>query len=231
MKGIVMTVRIIDAVVFDLDGVVTDTAHYHFLAWKQLAQTLHIEIDEVFNEKLKGVSRLDSLELILKEGNREHDFTLAEKELLADQKNKVYCEYLKELTPADVLPGILPLIEQIKLEGIPIGLASVSKNAMTVLKGLGLENTFDYVADPAKISKLKPDPEIFLTVCRELGANPERSIGIEDAQAGIEAIKAGGMFAVGIGQSLKKADFQVKDTQQLHWDSIKQAYENWLEGQ
>ncbi|MFJ5759245.1 beta-phosphoglucomutase [Neobacillus sp. NPDC093182] len=214
----------IEAVVFDLDGVITDTAHYHFLAWKQLAEEVGITIDEVFNERLKGISRMDSLELILKEGNRQNDFTLAEKEEMAAKKNLHYCEFLKELTPEAVLPGILELLAAIKAEGISIGLASVSKNAATVLKALQLESSFDYCADAAKISKSKPDPEIFLTACKGLVANPAYSLGIEDAQAGIEAIKASGMFAVGVGHYLDGADFRVEATSQLDWEIIKGQY-------
>lgn len=218
----------IEAVVFDLDGVITDTAHFHYLAWKQLAEELDIIIDEIFNERLKGVSRLDSLELILKEGNRQNDFTISEKEEMAYKKNLHYCELLKQLTPNDVLPGILELISDIKADGIPVGLASVSKNAGTVLKALELENAFDYIADAAKIKKSKPNPEIFLTACRGLGANPKRSIGIEDAQAGIEAINASDMFSIGVGNSLCDADYQVGATDYLKWKRIKEAYENNL---
>lgn len=214
----------IDAVVFDLDGVITDTAHFHFLAWKQLAKELDIVIDEVFNERLKGISRMDSLELILQEGNRQNDFSQAEKEEMAAKKNAHYCEFLKDLTPDDILPGIPELIAAIKEEGIPIGLASVSKNSGTVLKALQLEEMFDYCADAAKISKSKPDPEIFLIACSGLGADPERSVGIEDAQAGVEAIKASGMFAVGVGENLANTDYKVTRTSELDWEKIKAVY-------
>lgn len=213
----------------NLDGVITDTAHYHFLAWRQLAEELGITIDEVFNERLKGVSRMDSLELILQFGNRQNDFTLAEKEKMAEKKNLHYCEFLTELTPNDVLPGILDLIANIKVEGIPIGLASVSKNASTVLKALQLENAFDYVVNAAKIKNSKPDPEIFLTACSQLGADPKQSIGIEDAAAGIDSIKASEMFAVGVGNTLHKSDFQVATTDLLQWDTIKAEYKKWIE--
>lgn len=226
--GIRMVNREIEAVVFDLDGVITDTAHFHFLAWKQLAWELGITIDEVFNERLKGVSRMDSLELILIEGNRQNDFTLSEKEEMAEQKNLHYRDFLNELTPNDVLPRILELIANIKAEGIPIGLASVSKNAGTVLKALQLEDAFDFIADAAKIKKSKPDPEIFLTACEGLGANPKQSIGIEDAAAGIQAIKASKMFAVGVGHSLNDSDYQVETTNELHWGTIKKTYENCI---
>jgi beta-phosphoglucomutase len=217
----------IDAVVFDLDGIITDTAHFHFLAWKQLAEEIGISIDEEFNERLKGISRMDSLELILQEGNRQHDFTSIEKEEMAERKNANYVNYLDELTPEHVLPGIMDLIKSIKADGIPIGLASVSKNAETVLRALNLVEEFDYCADASKISKSKPDPEIFLTACKGLNAVPERSIGIEDAVAGIESIKASGMFAVGVGKQLSKADYQLMSTDQLQWEKIKEAFHKW----
>jgi beta-phosphoglucomutase len=222
--------RAIEAVVFDLDGIITDTAHFHYLAWKQLAEEVGVSIDEVFNERLKGVSRMDSLELILIEGNRQNDFTLSEKEEMAEKKNLHYRDFLNDLTPNDVLPRILELIANIKAEGIPIGLASVSKNAATVLNALQLEDAFDFIADAAKIKRSKPDPEIFLTACEGLGAKPQQSIGIEDAAAGIQAIKASGMFAVGVGNSLTNSDYRVETTKGLHWDSIKKAYENGLNG-
>lgn len=219
-----MADKAIEAVVFDLDGVITDTAHFHFVAWKQLAGQLGIVIDEAFNEQLKGVSRMDSLELILREGGQQHDYTEAEKERMADEKNTHYCQLLTQLTPDDILPGISELIAAIKEEGIPIGLASVSKNAATVLQSLRLEGTFDYIADAARIQRSKPDPEIFLTACAGLGADPRRSIGIEDAAAGILAIKASGMFAVGVGPSLSGADYLVESTDQLHWNEIQASF-------
>lgn len=222
-----MVSDIIEAVVFDLDGVITDTAHFHFLAWKELAGEIGIEIDEAFNERLKGVSRMDSLELILQEGNRQDDFPTEEKEKMADKKNLHYCEFLKELTPNDVLPGILPLLAEIKAEGIPVGLASVSKNAGTVIRALRLEEQFDYIVDAAKIKRSKPDPEIFLTACKKLQANPEKSIGIEDAQAGVDAIKASGMFAVGVGSTLEKADLKLNSSDQLQWSEIKDQFVKW----
>ncbi|WP_408011211.1 beta-phosphoglucomutase [Pseudalkalibacillus sp. A8] len=219
----------IEAVIFDLDGVITDTAHYHFLAWKQLADELDISIDAEFNELLKGVSRIESLELILRKDNRENEFTPSEKEKMAERKNILYRELLRDLSSKDVLPGISDLISKIKLEGLPIGIASVSKNAQTVLKALELEETFDYVVNASNIKRSKPDPEIFLTACENLGANPKKSIGIEDAAAGIGAILASGMFAVGVGETLHRAHFKVSTTDELQWELIKAAYRNSFE--
>ncbi|MGI2328103.1 beta-phosphoglucomutase [Planococcus sp. YIM B11945] len=216
----------IDAVVFDLDGVITDTAYFHFLAWKRLADELEIPFDEAFNETLKGISRMDSLNLILENGNKKSEYSLSEKEELADRKNSHYQELLKELTPNDILPGIKELIADIKSDGLPIGLASVSKNAQTVLAALNLESAFDYVVDAATVKNSKPHPEIFLTACEKLGVLPERSIGIEDALAGVKAIKASNMFAVGVGEILQNADYRVDATDELQWSKIKQKYEN-----
>ncbi|WP_340023510.1 beta-phosphoglucomutase [Paenibacillus sp. FSL K6-1096] len=214
----------IEAVVFDLDGVITDTARFHYAAWKQLAGQLGITIDEAFNERLKGVSRMDSLEEILREGGQQDRFSLEEKEQLASEKNEQYCRLLTQLTPEDVLPGIPEFIASIKAAGIPVGLASVSRNAGTVLESLQLGPVFDYIADAALIRNSKPDPEIFLTACAGLGADPRYSIGVEDAPAGIQAINASGMFAVGVGKQLPGADYLVQSTDQLCWEEIRDCF-------
>ncbi|EAC4736079.1 beta-phosphoglucomutase [Listeria monocytogenes] len=199
-------------VVFDLDGVITDTAHYHYLAWKKTAESIGIEFDEAFNENLKGVSRIDSLLLILKKDGRENDFTEEQIEALAADKNDFYVSLLKEITPADVLPGIKELIVGLKKQNLKCAIASVSKNARTVLSALEMEQEFDYIVDAAKITKSKPDPEIFVEACRGLGLETSEVVGIEDAQAGIEAINAAGIVSVGVGSGLRDADMTVKST-------------------
>ncbi|EFU4905558.1 beta-phosphoglucomutase [Listeria monocytogenes] len=199
-------------VVFDLDGVITDTAHYHYLAWKKTAESIGIEFDEAFNENLKGVSRIDSLLLILKKDGRENDFTEEQIEALAADKNDFYVSLLKEITPADVLPGIKELIVDLKKQNLKCAIASVSKNARTVLSALEMEQEFDYIVDAAKITKSKPDPEIFVEACRGLGLETSEVVGIEDAQAGIEAINAAGILSVGVGSGLRDADMTVKST-------------------
>ncbi|MBC2159469.1 beta-phosphoglucomutase [Listeria booriae] len=214
----------LEAVIFDLDGVITDSAHFHYLAWKQLAADINIEIDEAFNETLKGISRMDSLDLILAKGGREQDFTLAEKEELAAKKNAHYVELLKDLSPADILPGIASLLEAIRAAGLKIALASVSKNAPMVLAALGLTDSFDYLADAAKITHSKPDPEIFLVAAAGLGVAPENAVGIEDAQAGVEAIKSAGMKAIGVGIGLIGADELVSDTSELTLAIIQKVF-------
>ncbi|HDU7227613.1 TPA: beta-phosphoglucomutase [Listeria monocytogenes] len=199
-------------VVFDLDGVITDTAHYHYLAWKKTAESIGIEFDEAFNENLKGVSRIDSLLLILKKDGRENDFTEEQIEALAADKNDFYVSLLKEITPADVLPGIKELIVDLKKQNLKCAIASVSKNARTVLSALEMEQEFDYIVDAAKITKSKPDPEIFVEACRGLGLETSEVVGIEDAQVGIEAINAAGIVSVGVGSGLREADMTVKST-------------------
>ncbi|EED2262818.1 beta-phosphoglucomutase [Listeria monocytogenes] len=199
-------------VVFDLDGVITDTAHYHYLAWKKTAESIGIEFDEAFNEKLKGVSRIDSLLLILKKDGHENDFTEEQIVALAADKNDFYVSLLKEITPADVLPGIKELIVDLKKQNLKCAIASVSKNARTVLSALEMEQEFDYIVDAAKITKSKPDPEIFVEACRGLGLETSEVVGIEDAQAGIEAINAAGIVSVGVGSGLRDADMTVKST-------------------
>ncbi|EPD9049805.1 beta-phosphoglucomutase [Listeria monocytogenes] len=199
-------------VVFDLDGVITDTAHYHYLAWKKTAESIGIEFDEAFNENLKGVSRIDSLLLILKKDGRENDFTEEQIEALAADKNDFYVSLLKEITPADVLPGIKELIVDLKKQNLKCAIASVSKNARTVLSALEMKQEFDYIVDAAKITKSKPDPEIFVEACRGLGLETSEVVGIEDAQAGIEAINAAGIVSVGVGSGLRDADMTVKST-------------------
>ncbi|EJC5195381.1 beta-phosphoglucomutase [Listeria monocytogenes] len=199
-------------VVFDLDGVITDTAHYHYLAWKKTAESIGIEFDEAFNENLKGVSRIDSLLLILRKDGRENDFTEEQVEALAADKNEFYVSLLQEITPADVLPGIKELIVDLKKQNLKCAIASVSKNARTVLSALEMEQEFDYIVDAAKITKSKPDPEIFVEACRGLGLETSEVVGIEDAQAGIEAINAAGIVSVGVGSGLRDADMTVKST-------------------
>jgi beta-phosphoglucomutase len=216
----------IDAFIFDLDGVITDTAEYHYLAWKALADELHISFDQEFNEKLKGISRIESLEIILEYGNQQQNYTFEQKEQLADKKNEHYKQLIHHITEDDLLPGIKPLIEKLKREGITLGLASASKNAFTVMEALGLKNMFDYIVDAGKITNGKPDPEIFLTAAKQLHADPKYCIGIEDAASGVTAIKSAGMFAVGVGDPhvLVEADIIVQTTSQLDFNSIVQAY-------
>ena len=186
------------ALILDLDGVITDTARFHFLAWKSLADSLGFHFDERDNERLKGVSRMRSFEIILEINDALDRFTEDEKEAFCTKKNDIYKELISTMTPADILPGIPELLARAKADGVPVAVASVSKNAPAVLASLGLEDAFDYVADAAKVTKSKPDPEIFEVCADALGVPYADCVGIEDAQAGIEAIHAAGMKSVGI---------------------------------
>lgn len=193
-------------VLFDLDGVITDTAEYHYLAWKKLADELGITIDREFNEKLKGVSREDSLRLILEHGKRESDFSETEFQQLVKSKNDNYVEMIQAVSPKDVYPGILELLKELKNAGIKISLASASKNGPFLLKQMALTDYFDGIADPAKVAAGKPAPDIFILAAQVVGLDPDECIGIEDAQAGIAAIKACGALPVGVGQAEQLGD-------------------------
>ncbi|GAB3385417.1 beta-phosphoglucomutase [Massilia agri] len=197
------------AVIFDLDGVITDTAHYHYLAWKRLAESQGIPFDEAFNEELKGVDRMGSLALILARGSR--SYTQEEKLALADAKNRHYQELIATMTPQDLLPGALEALEAVRAAGLKTGLASVSKNAFTVLDRLGIRERFDTVVDAARIANSKPHPEIFLTAAAQLGLAPRDCLGVEDAVAGVASIKDAGMVAVGVGspEVLRRADYVI----------------------
>lgn len=187
------------AVIFDLDGVITDSAKYHYRAWKELAEELGIPFDEEYNEKLKGVSRMESLELILENGHASGQFTLREKEALAEKKNENYKQLIRQISPADILPGISRFLEELKTHDVKTALASVSRNAPFILCQLGIESMFDYVADAAAMPNAKPYPDIFLAGMHAFGYEPQECIGVEDARTGIEAIHRAGMKAVGVG--------------------------------
>ena len=208
--------------IFDLDGVITDTAKFHYQAWKALADSLGISIDETFNETLKGISRMDSLDSILAHGHRENAFTPAEKEALAQQKNDHYVQLLEHLTTEDVLPGVVPLLQQAQARHIPCAVASASKNAPLILEKLGVRAYFATIVDPDSLSKGKPDPEIFLAAADSIGVLPQNAIGFEDAQSGIDGLKAAGIYAVGLSasQPLIGADMQVSEMTELSVDAL-----------
>ncbi|POT55170.1 beta-phosphoglucomutase [Citrobacter amalonaticus] len=214
------------AVIFDLDGVITDTAHLHFLAWRQIADETGIVIDEAFNDTLKGISRGESLRRILQHGGKEGEFSEEARAQLAARKNRLYVESLKQLTTNSVLPGIRALLVTLRELQIPTGLASVSLNAPAILQALELSHWFSFCADAEQISRSKPDPEIFLAACKGLGVNPRECIGIEDAQAGIEAINASGMRSVGIGSGLINADLHLPSTEFLTWPCLSAFWQN-----
>lgn len=197
----------IKAFIFDLDGVITDTAKFHYKAWKRMANELGFDFTEQENEQLKGVSRIESLEKILQWGS----ITLSreEKMRLAEQKNQWYLEYIQDISPNDLLPGAREFLLATRDSGILIALGSASKNAIPIVEKLGVLHLFDALIDGNKAHKSKPDPQVFLLGAQELNVNPQQCIVFEDSLAGIQAAKNGYMHTVGIGYMLPNdvADF------------------------
>lgn len=204
--------NVIKALIFDLDGVIVDTAHYHFVAWQRLARELGIDFTEKDNERLKGVSRMRSLEIILEIGNRQ--MSESEKERLATRKNAWFVEYIQNVKPDEIFPGVKEMIQTCKAAGFRVALASSSKNARTVLRNLKVEDLFEGFVDGNMITHSKPNPEIFLKAAAQLGVEPQHCVVFEDAEAGVEAALAAGMKCVGVGspENVGKANQIVKNT-------------------
>jgi beta-phosphoglucomutase len=202
----------IKAVIFDLDGVIIDTAHYHYIAWKRLASGFGITLTPTHNELLKGVSRMRSLDIILSLGNI--DLPVEQREQLAEKKNKWFVEYIESIRPEEIFSGVVDLIKSLRAKNIKVGLASSSKNAPRVIQLLGIADMFDTLIDGTMIVHTKPDPEIFLLAASKLGISPSNCLVFEDAEAGVEAALAAGMKCVGIGspEQLGKADLVIKNT-------------------
>jgi beta-phosphoglucomutase len=212
---------IIKACIFDLDGVIVDTAVYHYKAWKRLANKLGFDFTEQDNEKLKGVSRVRSLELILQWGGITK--TIAEQEELATLKNNWYVEMISHMTPAEILPGAKEFVETCRAAGLKTALGSASKNSMTILDKINLSGLFDAVIDGNKVSKPKPDPEVFLKGAEALNVAPVNCVVFEDAIAGVEAAINGGMKVVGIGspQVLTRANLVVSGLNEMSLEKLK----------
>jgi beta-phosphoglucomutase len=187
----------ITAVIFDLDGVIVSTDEYHYQGWQRLADEEGISFDRTVNERLRGVSRMDSLEILLEKSSRK--YSLAEKLELADRKNTYYRAFLQQVTPADILPGIMDFLVQLKECGLKVAVASSSKNTPLILERIGMSDYFDTVVDGNDIRRSKPDPEVFLLAAQQLQVPPERCLVLEDAVAGIEAALAGNMRVIGVG--------------------------------
>jgi beta-phosphoglucomutase len=198
------------AALFDLDGVIVDTAKYHYLAWKELAVELGFDFTEKDNERLKGVSRMRSLEILLEVGG----VTLSKEEKLkcAARKNARYIEYISQMDGAEILPGAKECLSALRSMGIKIALGSASKNTPMIVDKLRIIDYFDVIIDGNKSTKAKPDPEVFLMCAKELGVNPSDCVVFEDAEAGIQAAKAAGMYAVGLGseEALANADMLIR---------------------
>ena len=198
----------IEAVIFDLDGVIVSTDDCHYEAWKKLSDEEGIYFDRKINDRLRGVSRMASLEIVLERANKA--YTDEEKVKLAERKNGYYRDFIKKLTPNDILPGVMDNLEELKENGIKIAIGSSSKNTPIILKQIGLDCYFDAVSDGNNITHSKPDPEVFLKAAEMLGILPENCLVVEDADAGIEAGKKGGMKTLSVNGA-KGADFEVKE--------------------
>ncbi|WP_163707391.1 beta-phosphoglucomutase [Mangrovibacterium lignilyticum] len=212
----------ITACLFDLDGVLVDTAKYHFLAWKELADELGIEFTETHNELLKGVSRMDSLDIILNLGKM--DLPQEAKDELAAKKNRVYLEYILKMKEDEILPGVKEFLMDLRNQKIGVALGSASKNAQLILQRLQIENLFDAIIDGTKVSKAKPDPEVFLKGAEALSAKPEECVVFEDAIAGLEAALNAGMRCVGVGspETLHRANLVISGFDDFHPEDLLQ---------
>lgn len=210
----------IAACIFDLDGVIVDTARYHFLAWKKLTDRLGIHFTEEDNERLKGVSRMASLEIILEIGNLKIDDTT--KLEYAALKNKWYKDLISKMTPAEILPGSLDFIKELKAENIRVAIGSASKNTPLILKRVGILDLFDAVADGNIVSKAKPDPEVFLKAAEMVNVKPGNCVVFEDAIAGIQAALNAGMMCIGVGSPriLTEAHFVVPGLKEMNLEKL-----------
>lgn len=203
------------AVIFDLDGVIVSTDHYHYIAWKKIADQEGIEFNTQINHRLRGVSRMESLDIILEKANRVYG--QEEKEQLAEQKNMYYRESLTLLSDKDLLPGVKETLKQLKLRGIRIAIGSSSKNTPLILRQTGLLEMFDGIADGNMIANSKPHPEVFLLAASKIGVAPEACLVVEDAEAGVEAGLRAGMKVAGVGEagSCNKVDYSLETVDKL----------------
>jgi len=202
-------------VIFDLDGVIVDTAKYHFIAWKHIANKLGFDFTEAHNEQLKGVSRVRSLDLILDLSGQ--TIETEEKERLLIEKNEHYLSLISDMGQSEILPGILELLKYLKEQNIPFSLGSASKNARLILKTLNLLDLFDAIVDGNDVTNAKPDPEVFLRAAEKLNLKAEQCIVVEDAVAGVDAANNAGMISIGIGEeaNLHKANHVLPSTKEL----------------
>jgi len=214
------------AFIFDLDGVIVDTAKYHFLAWRNLANTLGFDFTKKQNEQLKGVSRVKSLEILLKIGNLK--LSDEKKQPLLIKKNEEYLSYVNNMTSEEILPGISDVLNFLIDNKIKFALGSASKNAPLILEKVGLLTKFTAIVDGNDVSKAKPDPEVFLIGAKKLNMDPKKCVVMEDAIAGIQAANAANMISIGIGDSkvLKEANYVFEDTSKITIDFL----ENLIKG-
>ncbi|GIP49115.1 Alpha,alpha-trehalose phosphorylase [compost metagenome] len=216
--------RALEAVIFDLDGVLTDTAEFHYEAWLELANELGIPFDKAYNENLKGVDRRTSLEFLLQRSDRR--YSEVEKERFMQRKNERYRELIHRIRPEHLLPGIGELLEELKARDIRMAVASASRNAAAILASLGITGYFDEIVDAGMLERGKPDPEIFLRAAEALGVPPRNCLGIEDASSGVEAIRCANMVAIGIGDpgTLINAHRVFSSTRKLNLAILSDSY-------
>lgn len=214
----------IKACLFDLDGVLVDTARYHYIAWRELAEELGFDFTEHDNERLKGVSRAASLNILLEIGGIKLDED--EKARLAEQKNNRYVEYIAKMDSSEILPGALDFLKECREHGIKVALGSASKNAMTILNNTGLTPYFDAIIDGTHTSAAKPDPEVFLLGAEAVNTAPGECVVFEDAEAGILAATRAGMRSVGIGspETLGAANLVVPSLQQISVAALRESF-------
>lgn len=189
----------IKACIFDLDGVIVDTAKYHYVAWKRLANELGLDLTKEENEQLKGVSRMQTLEIILEKGNLQNNYTEEEKVALATKKNEWYREFVVKMDSSEVLPGVVDFLDTLKANNIKIALGSASRNAPTILDVTGMTHYFEVIIDGNKTTRSKPDPQVFQMGAEGLGVKPNEAVVFEDSYKGLNAALAGGFYAVGVG--------------------------------
>lgn len=212
-------------IIFDLDGVIVDTAKFHYLAWRQLANDLGFDITEEQNEQLKGVSRVHSLEKILGWGN----VSLTQDQFMEQMaiKNDNYLSYISTMTAKDILPGVSKIMDYLIENKVPVALGSASKNARSILEKVDLHRQFDAVVDGNDVSKAKPDPEVFLIAAEKLKVEPQNCIVFEDSLAGVQAANIAGMISIGIGNRnvLSDADYVFADFTEIDTEFIIQLLE------
>ncbi|APS39210.1 beta-phosphoglucomutase [Salegentibacter sp. T436] len=213
-------------VIFDLDGVIVDTAKFHFLAWRKLANDLGFDFTKAQNEQLKGVSRVESLKKILEWGELELSKTEFKRQMAL--KNENYLSYVAKMDDDEILPGVQKVIDYLIENNIPFALGSASKNARNILKKINLLEKFDAIVDGNDVSKAKPDPEVFLIAAEKININPENSIVFEDSVAGVQAANNANMMSIGIGEKeiLVEADYVFNDFTEIDIDFIKKLLSN-----
>ncbi len=212
----------IEAFIFDLDGVLTDTAEFHFQSWKRLCEEEKIPFNREINEKLRGVSRKKSLEIILGDTKVSQE-KFAE---MMERKNTYYRESIKNISKRDLFPGAEKVLQEVKKGGFKLALGSSSKNARPVIEGLGIRDYFEVIADGNSVEKAKPAPDLFLYAAEKMGVSPEKCVVVEDAEAGIEAALKAGMYVVGIGppERVRQSHVYFSETSELSVEKVLQSF-------